>query len=378
MDLTKAKNIAWKVLKYFFYTLFWFLLFIIIFFWVIFFKYFYNSSYLIVLQNAGEARPWWGFFGSVAILKFDWFKPSLKLEDAYKYQILAKEKKIYMPTPKYLVEPLMTDKLYFLNTNIYGISKIDAKNIKLLYEKITNKKLDGVVLLNSLWFEKIDKNLEHKIWEWQFLNALNYNTPLKSKFDTRKKEYIKSFKKYVKENYFYILKTIFKNYKFFTENAYLQVYRQDSIKLLENLWLLKNYDSNTFYSFDFYLSFSKFSRFIRKEIRVNWKKYIDKNYIKLWKNFKWKIEIKYYWDKNLFKEYKKYIKYLEKKYNKKLDNEQSSILALDLLNNYNLSIFYLPSYDFIYPAFCKKTAKILTCLHNLKENRCEHIEIIFK
>jgi len=343
-------------------------LLLIIFLSLILYIFFYNQKYLIILQNGWEARPWWGFFGSIAVVEFKWFDPNFKIEDAFKYQILAKEKKVYIPAPKYLEKHLMMNILYFLNSNIYGIPEKDARNIKYLYENITNTKINWVILVNSLWFEKISNNLRYIIWEWQFLNVLNLNKPLNSKFDTRKVEYLKRSRDFIKDNFFSLIYITLKNYKFLTENNYLQVYHTHHNNILKTIWLLHNYDVKMFYALDFYFDFRKVSRFLDKRIIVNNKIYKNRNYIYLWKNFVGEIIIQYSQNKKLLKEYRKYIEYLEQKYNVKLNYQQRDIIWLNWGIDYNLGIFYLPNNNFIYPNFCKKFNNILTCMVNSFKN----------
>jgi len=324
-----------KIIKKIFLSI---LCFVILIFVFIIYWFFYNKKYLIVLQNTWEARPGGWFYGSVAILKFNWIYPNLKIEDAYKYQILAEEKNIFIKTPFYLKDYLQTDKIYFVNANISWISKIDLKNIKFIYENVTKSKINGVISLNTAWFEKISKDIKYKIWEWQFLNVLNYNKKLKSKFDSRKKMYLKNSKKFIKNNLWKLLLLVLKNYNYLVNNQDIQVYIPWYNNLLVKSWLLSIYNKNNFYSFDFYLSFKKASRFVIKTIIIWNKKYINKNIIPLNSNFSWNIEIKYTWNMKLLKKYKKFIKSLEKTYEQKLTSEQLSILNLNGWRDYNLSI----------------------------------------
>jgi len=343
------------------------IIFFVVFLWFFIDWFIYNKKYLIILQNDWEARPGGWFYGSVAILKFNWINPNFKIEDAYKYQILAEEKNIFIKTPSYLVNYLETNKIYFLNANISWISKIDLKNIQKIYENITNSKINWVISLNTAWFEKISKQIRNKIREWQFLNVLNYNKKLKSKFDTRKKQYLKDSKKFIKNNLWNLLFLVSRNYSYLVDNQDIQIYIPWYNNLLTKLWLLKNYNKNDFYSFDFYLSFKKASRFIIKTIIIWNKKYINKNIIPLTNNFRWNIEVKYTWNRQLLKEYKIYIKKLEKKYKQNLTSKQLSILDLNWGVNYNLSIFYLPTINFKIPKFCNKHGNIITCIHYLNK-----------
>jgi len=357
-----------NILKYFLYTLSWIIFVIIIIIVFILYLFFYNQKYLIILQNGWEARPWWGFFGSIAILEFKWFNPNFKIEDAFKYQILAKEKNIYIPSPRYLEKYLIIDRIYFLNSNVYGIPEKDARNIKYLYENITNTKINWVILVNSLWFEKISNNLRHVIWEWQFLNVLNLNKSLNSKFDTRKAEYLKKSRNFIKDNLFSLIYVILKNYKFLTENNYLQVYHTQYNNILKTIWLLHSYDKDTFYTLDFYFAFRKVSRFLDKKIIVNNKTYKNKNYVYLWKNFTGEVIVKYSKNKRLLQEYKEYFRYLEQKYSIRLNYQQRDIMWLNWEIDHNLSIFYIPNNNFTYPNFCKKFNNILICATNISKD----------
>lgn len=99
-----------KYLKLFLKIFLWLVVFITLFLLWFFYTFFYNKHYLVVLQNAGEARPGGGFYGSVALLDFDGFSPSVKVEIP---SFCEKEKNV-VTCMHYLNEDKKDDMMFYI------------------------------------------------------------------------------------------------------------------------------------------------------------------------------------------------------------------------------------------------------------------------
>ncbi len=93
------------------------------------------ATYIIALQNTGEKRPNGGFFGSFVVLTIDkgqivTFKPI----DSYFPKFISQDTTV--PAEPWLTSYLGEKNIGFVNTNLYGFTDMDGRNIKTLYETV--------------------------------------------------------------------------------------------------------------------------------------------------------------------------------------------------------------------------------------------------
>jgi len=330
------------------------------------------KTYLVILENIGEIRPNWWFFGSYWVIKIFNTGVEIKIFDAY-YPVYIK--KVYIPIKEKFLQKLISwNKINFISPNIRWFSNLDGKNIKTLYEKTFSwEKINWVIFIKSSLFEKLNKNFKNQIYEWQFINA-SIDLIRWKKLPFKKEIYLKQINHFIQKNKFKILKQIIKNRKQIIKNwqiyLYLPTISKILEKFLENNHLIFKKDPNCFYFFDFNFGYNKIDRFLEKDIFIISGEDIlfhlkNKNKFCLtWKNYNKNIKIKIIYTLNIPETYTNFIKNLEKKYRIKLTKREKIILWL-IPYVHNKWIIYRPeSFNqspTIYDYFLTKnhTAKII-------------------
>ncbi len=289
-----------------------------------------GKKYVIILQNCWENRPLGGFFWSVALLDIYDTGFNIKFEDIYKLYYLSTWNKINL-TWQRAKEVTKKNYINIIDSKILWFSNKDFKNFKILYEKATWKKIDGIISINSCFLEEISDKFKYKIYTWQFLNAAV--DQIRNAITWNKKQlYLQDIYTFFTKEEPYILKTIISNIDYWIQNNYIKVYIPN-IDYNFKYFLIKNklrdiYNPNNIYFFDYNIAFNKIDRFVDKKIYIitkTGKVYtLDKNqYTFKVQNIE-KIVISY--SLHIPNEYKEFINKLEAKFKIKLNSKQKHIL----------------------------------------------------
>jgi len=219
----------------------------------------YNTkNYLIILENTSEERPDWGFFGSFIELSISWWHIThFSVVDSYKVifdQCWLTGKNWYKDCDrsKLHIQHNLTNynSLFkytsFLNSNYFGFTDLNAKNIILHYKKAYWKDIDGVIFIKSDILKYLIVDGEKLIWKMEIMNYKNL---------MRKKKWL--LNKWIKDEYLsFVKKTILQNKK----NIVIQFIKNyDTIR---KLWLIRVYFkwiTNDFKSFLKYNNFNYYN-----------------------------------------------------------------------------------------------------------------------
>lgn len=306
------------------------------------------QKYLILFQNSSEKRPDWWFFWSYLLLTFDKWRIDYKIYDSYYPEFINPDWGILAPQ---WAEQLFPDrKIWFIASNKFGFTDMDASNIKAIYEKtFPLDKIRGVVFINSRFFEEILPGFVEKMWEWQFANACIdiirwTNLPYK------KELYIKWVNDYLTANKTTLMKNSVKNFdKLLHENNF-RIYLTDVSdglnQFIENNNLTTKYSEDNFYFWDYNNWYNKSDRFVSKLIQIedlSWNivKSSNNDIFDIKDLKSWDYLIKIIYNINMPQSYIDYIYWLEKKYWIKMTEREIHILWLDHVWD-NRWLVYLP------------------------------------
>ena len=293
------------------------------------------QTFIVLLMNASEKRPAWGFYWSFIETSLSGWRLSWQLHDSYWIRSLDQT---WVVLDSAVEKYIPSKKINFIGWNEFGFSDIDWKNILQIYSQVfPEKNIAWVIFLNSDLIQNFLPWYEFKHIEWEFVNA---SIDLISwKFEAEKKKlYRWDASSYIGENMNYLAKQWIKNFS--SLKNYIKVYIPNASswlnQVLEKNWFENKFDENFLYSFDYNDSFSKIDKFVDKKIYL----YQDENLLGLytwekiqlvidWKKLKWKYSLEIFYFLNVPAWYEKYISSLEKKYNISLTQREKHIMGLE-------------------------------------------------
>jgi len=332
------------------------------------------TNYLAILQNVGEKRPNWWFFGSFAFTSIQKAQVAdLGIIDTYFPNHIAPN--TFLQVPPWSEKHFESKQIWFVAANKFWFTDMDWSNIKQLYEKIFNEDYQQQKVTWSA-YEPLQQTLFHKYIKWviflrtdmfenyidwfsqqvrarQFVNA-SIDLIRWEERSHKKEIYIEEVNEYFSKNQFMIIKTIINNFEDILDNNYINIYLSNVSpqlnKHLQDIWLQTNYQSDKIYARDTNNAFNKADRFITKEIIINNpnqqliktnKDIID---IKQLEPGNYKMTIYYHF--NVSPAYKIFIKQLQAQYHITLTPREEGILALwpsyDNITRATKSIIYFP------------------------------------
>lgn len=105
-------------------------------------------QYLVVLQNADEIRPTWGFMGSMAVVDiFRWKIQDVEMRDVYSFEWdLKKSPYTRIPAPPWI--DILTDTFGLRDANYFVNTADSSKNIRFFVEN-SWQDIDGIIYVNQ-------------------------------------------------------------------------------------------------------------------------------------------------------------------------------------------------------------------------------------
>ena len=295
-------------------------------------------------MNTSEKKPDWWFFGSYAVLNLNktWYE--INFYDSY-YPRQVKKVAVQMPNR---VKPLNQWKMYeFLWINKIWFTDMDGENLKNIYEKTFDEKIDWVIFVKYDIFNFLINGFREKSYEREYLNATaisRWNT-----IQDQKKNYFDEINKLSNWiNKFQLISKLINNLDIIIEKWYIRFYIPWVSENFQNLLKEKNltlsYFSWNIYSFDYNFGGNKIDKFIQKKIILikNNEIILQKNwdFLNISKYWTWNFEINIFYNLNIPNSYFEFINYLNKKYNLELNEKEKNILCIDT-NRHNQWAIYL-------------------------------------
>ena len=282
----------------------------------------WEKNYLVIFQNTWEERPDGGFFGSFAEVSFSWWHlTNLNIVDSYKVifdQCGLTWKNWYKDCDRNKLHIKHNLEKYnelftytsFLNSNYFGFTELNWKNIIAHYKKAYNKKIDWVIFIKSDILKYLFIDGEKLVWKMEVMNYKNLMKKRSWKLDKWiKDEYLSFTKTLINSSKKDIIVNFIKNYDTIKKQWLIRVYLPEVSKkfqtfLKENDFIYYN-DDKSAYLFFYNVWNNKGSKFVDHIVTINDKVFVDPQKIPL---DKWLNILSY---KNVFKENEEYYKFLE-------------------------------------------------------------------
>ena len=284
-----------------------------------------KKTYIVIFENIWEERPDGWFFWSFMKISFYWWHlADLKIYDSYyllwKYcwtswknwfDKCKNRKKLSLKnnlSPYDKIWPTTT----FINSNIYGFTKLNWQRIIQHYNQVFPDKIDGVIFIKSSILKNLFPDWKKTIRKMEVLNALSKSSQ-KYQDDKvlkwlwwAKTAYLKYINSFDKKQ---IILNFIKNYKKIVSSWQIRVYLSWISNKFENYLKQSNlifYQKPSYtYLFFYNLWFNKISKFIDHVIIVDNKVYVNQKEFKL---SKWIHTIRY---KNILNEDLDYYDFLK-------------------------------------------------------------------
>lgn len=318
-----------------------------------------KQSYIIALENSGEFRPNWGFFGSFILLTLDGAHWDYEIMDSYKVRYDGREKEVSVDSPEWMKENLWKEKIGFVASNVFGFTEKDWKNIQKIFQKTyPESNIRWVFFVKSSLLEKMFPDLREKIYKRQFVNASIDIIRWKDK-SNKKEFYIKELKEYLASKKGKIAKRLMQNFDKILKEKYIQIYlddiSSDMNQFIKNNNLSTNYKKNNIYFWDFNRAYNKMDRFVDKYIQIyslKWesKKFIaeyNKDFVDISEFSKWKYLFRVIYSVSVPQRYEKYINRLENQYKIELWEREEHILWLNYKFKNKWLIYFPKNFELI-------------------------------
>ena len=222
-------------------------------------------KYLVVLMNADEVRPLWGFFGSFGLVEV--YKGKITNFEIHDTYWLPSEKKVHWCDENF--EKLGFGKcIGFVDSARIWFTDIDWAVVKGIFEKtFTGQKIQGVIFVSSELGSFLFAEYEKMHWLWEFANA---TSDLKSKDGKHSKSFYR--------RHLQMLLRSFED-KIKTKLLQLLVAHPELLEWKVWIWIdgyegkyLSRFErkkqSGVFYWFDSDRSFSKMRKFVQRQTQV--------------------------------------------------------------------------------------------------------------